>query len=342
MPWVAPVRRSAGGDTWDQPGGSKNFTVQANAGDLVVVTLITSNYPLVIQSVSGGGVPFDWWSNRERGSGYGNAYTFSGVSPTTQTFTLNVTTVNYVNATVYYQLIRWYVFGSHGGPGYHGAWRGGGEAWMYANQNTEKSAFVHNHVDWNATAPTGTWLTTAGPASDGVVVRAGAGIYWAASHLDSTGLNQKTLGTSGSTSTRLTGASLEIKGIYSDVTGPGAPSSIAATPLTDTQIRVDWGASTDDVGVTGYRIYDNGVQIGQVASNVFTFTHSGLTAESAHQYTVRGYDAAGNLGTVSTIANATTFATSVNKLFLGTTKPSFRLGSQLVKKLYLGDQQVWP
>lgn len=343
MPWVAPVRRSAGGDTVQQAGGSKAFSVQANAGDIVVITLLTSNYPLVFSTISGGGIGWRMHANRERGTGYGNAYTISGISPTTQTFTMTINTVNYVNATVYYQLIRWYVFGSHGDYGYEGAWRGSGEGWMYANQNTERSAFVHGHVDWNATSPTGSWIGDAGPASDGIVDRRAEGIYWTASHLDSFGFNQKRLGTVGSSSTRFTGASLEIKGIYVDVTGPGAPPGVSATPLSDTQIRVDWGASTDDVGVAGYRVYDNGVQVsGNIPSNVFTFTHSGLTAETAHQYTVRGYDAAGNLGTVSAIAPATTFATSVNKLYLGANKPSFRLGTKLVTKLYLGNNQVWP
>lgn len=344
MPWVAPVRRSNGGDGVQQAGGSKNFTIQANAGDLVVVTLSTSNYPLVISSISGGGISFTWHDNRERGSGYGNGYTFSGVSPTTQTFTLNVTTVNYVNATVYYQLIRWSVFGSHGGPGYAGAWRASGEPWLYVNQSAEKSAFVHTHVDWNATSPTGVWLTDAGAAYDGVVARHAEGIYWAASNLDSTGINQKRVGVAGgATSTRITGAALEIKGIYVDQSPPLAVPSIAATPLTDTQIRVDWGAATDDIGVTQYRVYDNGVQIGgNLASTARTYTHTGLTAESTHQYTVRAVDAAGNVGAVGTAVPATTFAVSVNKAYAGSVKPSLRLGTNLVRKLYVGTDQVWP
>lgn len=344
MPWVAPVRRSNGGDGVQQAGGSKNFTVQANAGDLVVVSLVTSNYPLVISSISGGGISFTWHDNRERGSGYGNAYTFSGISPTTQTFTLNVTTVNYVNATVYYQMIRWSVFGSHGGIGYTGAWRGSGEPWLYANQSTEKSAFVHGHVDWNATSPTGVWLTDAGAAYDGVVARHAEGIYWLASNLDSTGITQKRIGVAGgATSTRLTGATAEIKGIYVDTQAPGLVSGITATPLSDTQMRIDWGTATDDVGVTKYRVYDNGVQIGpDQDASVHTYTHTGLTAESVHSYTVRALDAAGNLGAAGTAVPGTTLATSVNKAFLAVTKPSLRLGTDLVRKLYVGTDQVWP
>lgn len=244
---------------------------------------------------------------------------------------------------MYYQLIRWFVWGSHGGAGYSGAWRGSGEPWMYANQSTEKSAFVHAHVDWNATAANGSWLTDAGITGYTVTARHAEGIYWAANNWSSTGLTQKRLGVTGSSSTRLTGAALEIKGIYVDTEPPADVPNVSATPLTDSSIRVDWTAPTDDVGVTKYRVYDNGVQIGNdLLANVFTFTHTGLLPESAHQYTVRALDAAGNISGVGVIAPATTFATSVNKLFLGLDKPSFRLGTQLVKKLYLGDQQVWP
>lgn len=345
MPWVPPVRRSAGGDTVQQAGGAKTFSIQANAGDLVVITLATANYPLVISSITGGGISWATHENRERGSGYGNAYTFSGTSPTTQTFTLTVTTVNYVNATVYYQLIRWYVFGSHGGPGYSGAWRAGGEPWLYVNQSTEKSAFVHTHVDWNATSPTGAWLTDCGPPSDGVVARHAEGIYWACSHLDSTGINQKRLGVAGgATSTRITGAGLEIKGIYSDTSPPTVVPNVDAIAMSSSEIRVDWGAPTDDVGVTKYRVYDNGVQVGAdiPVANARTFFHTGLTPESTHVYTVRALDAVGNISPVSASKTVMTKPLEIDKLRLGIAAPKLYVGTAQVDKVYLGDTQIWP
>lgn len=341
MPWVAPVLRSVGGDGGDSSATTRTFSVQANAGDIIALTITSSDYRMNWTGISGGGINWALGASRSGGSGYGAGWTLYGVSPTTQTFTITVTFTT--PSASYLHHIRWYVFGSHGGAGYTGAWRGSGEPWLTANQSTERSAFIHAHVDWNVTAANGVWILDAGAVSHAVIHRGAAAIYWAASHLNSAGLNQKNLGATASSSTRLVGVALEIKGIYVDQQPPNAVPSISATPITDSEIRVDWTAASDDVGVTAYRVYDNGVQIGaDLPETARTFSHTGLTPESAHQYTVRALDAAGNVGATSVIANASTFAISVNKLFLGTTKPSFRLGTQLVKKLYLGNTQVWP
>jgi hypothetical protein len=341
MPWVAPVRRSVGGDTGDSNATTRQFTVQANAGDLVCLTVMSSDYRMNLTGVSGGGIGFTTLQTRNGTAGYGAGWVIAGTSPTTQTFTLTCTFTTPSGA--YYHQIRWYVFGSHGGIGYSGAWRGGGEAWFTANQTTERSAFIHAHVDWNVTAPNGSWILDAGPVSDGVVFRGGAGIYWAAAHLNSFGFNQKNLGAAGASSTRLVGAGMEIKGIYVDTSPPATVPNITATPLDATSVRVNWTAPTDDVGVTAYRVYDNGVQLGaDIPAGTLTYTHTGLAPESTHQYTVRALDAAGNISVAGTAVNATTFPVSVNKAFLATTKPSLRLGTNLVRKLYVGTTQVWP
>src|SRR2546428_11613754 len=39
-----------------------------------------------------------------------------------------------------------------------------------------------------------------------------------------------------------------------DTTPPSAPSSLSVTPSTPTQINLSWTASTDNVGVTGYKV----------------------------------------------------------------------------------------
>ena len=60
-----------------------------------------------------------------------------------------------------------------------------------------------------------------------------------------------------------------------------------------TSIPLTWGASTDDVGVTGYRIDKAGTQVGTATQTGYTVT--GLTCGTAYALTVRAYDAAGNL-----------------------------------------------
>ena len=43
-----------------------------------------------------------------------------------------------------------------------------------------------------------------------------------------------------------------------DTSAPTTPSALSATPVSSSRIDLSWAASTDDVGVAGYRIYRNG------------------------------------------------------------------------------------
>ena len=83
-----------------------------------------------------------------------------------------------------------------------------------------------------------------------------------------------------------------------DTEPPTVPTNVQATALSSTQIRITWTASTDNVGVTGYRIYRNGTQVG--TSVVAGYTDTGLTPSTTYSYTVSAYDAAGNNSAQST------------------------------------------
>jgi hypothetical protein len=90
-------------------------------------------------------------------------------------------------------------------------------------------------------------------------------------------------------------------------------------------------------------VYDYGVQIGaDLSAATLSFLHSNLAEASTHQYTVRAFDAAGNLGGVLDSKTVYVPVSSVNKAYLGPSKPSLRLGTSLVNKLYVGTTQVWP
>jgi 6-phosphogluconolactonase (cycloisomerase 2 family)/chitodextrinase len=100
-----------------------------------------------------------------------------------------------------------------------------------------------------------------------------------------------------------------------DVTPPGAPGSVTATPASTTQINLSWSAATDNVGVTGYRVercQGAGCSgFAQVATpTVTSFNDAGLIAATTYQYRVRAVDAAGNLGAYSVVAAATTLSPS--------------------------------
>jgi chitodextrinase len=57
-------------------------------------------------------------------------------------------------------------------------------------------------------------------------------------------------------------------------------------------IALTWTVSTDNVAVTGYRVYRNGNQI--VSTQVTNYTDTGLAPNTSYTYTVAAFDAAGN------------------------------------------------
>ncbi|WP_371779115.1 CARDB domain-containing protein [Streptosporangium subroseum] len=78
-----------------------------------------------------------------------------------------------------------------------------------------------------------------------------------------------------------------------DSTPPSAPSNLAYTEPGSGQIRLTWGASTDNVGVTGYDVYANGALRGSVGAGVLTYTDT-QPGTATVAYYVRAKDAAGN------------------------------------------------
>jgi len=93
--------------------------------------------------------------------------------------------------------------------------------------------------------------------------------------------------------------------ISDDLTAPSVPTNLAATAASATQINLTWTASTDNVGVTGYRIFRNGAAVG--TSTGTSYSDTGLTQLTTYTYTVSAYDAMGNESAQSSSANATTW-----------------------------------
>jgi hypothetical protein len=78
----------------------------------------------------------------------------------------------------------------------------------------------------------------------------------------------------------------------SDTTAPTAPSNLTATALSTNQVSLNWSASTDNVGVSGYKIFRNGTQI--TTSVNTSFSDNTVLPNSTYDYQVQAYDAAGN------------------------------------------------
>jgi YD repeat-containing protein len=77
-----------------------------------------------------------------------------------------------------------------------------------------------------------------------------------------------------------------------DTSPPTAPSGLTASASSWSTVNLSWSASTDNVGVAGYKIYRGGTQIGTSAGT--SYTDSTTAPNSSYSYTVSAYDAAGN------------------------------------------------
>ncbi len=92
-----------------------------------------------------------------------------------------------------------------------------------------------------------------------------------------------------------------------DTQAPTAPTGLIVTPVSASQVNLSWTASMDNIGVIGYRVERNTMEIGMTSS--LSFSDTGLTASTTYAYRVRAIDAAGNLSPYSMVVNGTTQTT---------------------------------
>jgi chitodextrinase len=90
-----------------------------------------------------------------------------------------------------------------------------------------------------------------------------------------------------------------------DTSAPMAPTLLTATAASGNSVTLSWGAATDNIGVTGYYIYRNGVQLASVAS-VTTYTDQTALPSTSYSYSVKAFDAAANVSAASNAASVTT------------------------------------
>ena len=90
----------------------------------------------------------------------------------------------------------------------------------------------------------------------------------------------------------------------SDTTAPTAPANLETTPLSISEIQLNWSASTDNVGVTGYHVWRDGSQI--ATTTLTTYLDTGLATSTSYTYYVTAFDAAGNESASSSPAVVTT------------------------------------
>ncbi len=91
-----------------------------------------------------------------------------------------------------------------------------------------------------------------------------------------------------------------------DTQTPTVPTGLTATVISATEIDLSWNASTDNVGVTQYRVYTGGTLIGSVAGT--SAAVGSLSPNTAYSFTVSACDAAGNCSSQSAATTARTQA----------------------------------
>ena len=91
-----------------------------------------------------------------------------------------------------------------------------------------------------------------------------------------------------------------------DTVAPTAATNLAVTGTTSSTVSLSWTAGTDNIAVTSYEIYMNGVLKTSVSSSNLTATITGLSASTAYSFYVVAKDAAINSSPASNTVNGTT------------------------------------
>jgi acid phosphatase type 7 len=93
-----------------------------------------------------------------------------------------------------------------------------------------------------------------------------------------------------------------------DTTKPTTPQNLSATAVSASQVNLSWTASSDDVGVNGYKVFRGSTQVGTTATT--SYSDAGLQANTTYQYHVVAYDSAANDSDPSSTVSATTLTPS--------------------------------
>jgi len=96
-----------------------------------------------------------------------------------------------------------------------------------------------------------------------------------------------------------------------DVSAPSVPGTPVVGAVTANSVALSWAASSDDVGVTGYRVFRDGTQVSTTNGSTTSFQDTGLAASTTYSYTVQAVDAAANASGMSGARSATTSSSAM-------------------------------
>lgn len=162
-------------------------------------------------------------------------------------------------------------------------------------------------------SPLPTFTLTSAPAGMAIGSSSGA-IAWTPA-IGQDGAQAVTVQASNAAGTVIQSYTINVSAVAPDITPPSTPTGLVASNITKSSFRLDWAASTDNVAVTGYRVYvvtrcgfKNSKTCYTLQQTVIgtSATISGLTAGTGYRYTVSAVDAAGNVSPVAAAILVTT------------------------------------
>ncbi|MFF4399045.1 PQQ-dependent sugar dehydrogenase [Streptomyces sp. NPDC001480] len=95
-------------------------------------------------------------------------------------------------------------------------------------------------------------------------------------------------------------------GAAADTQAPTRPGQPSCPDIGEDGLTLAWGASTDNVGVTAYDLYEHGNKIGEAPGGSTSKDLTGLTPNTTYDLTVIARDAAGNTSSASPVVDCTT------------------------------------
>ncbi|WP_433453883.1 PQQ-dependent sugar dehydrogenase [Streptomyces sp. CA-142005] len=95
-------------------------------------------------------------------------------------------------------------------------------------------------------------------------------------------------------------------GTPADTQAPTRPGQPSCSDIGEDRLTLSWGASTDDVGLAAYDLYEHGNKIGEAAGDATSKTLTGLAPNTTYDLTVIARDTAGNTSPASPVVDCTT------------------------------------
>jgi|GEM_PF-1807669 len=289
------------------PATAYTFTVKAK--DAAGNVSAASNAASVTTDASGGGTGS---ITREYWTGIGGTSVSAIPVGTAPSGTASLTSLEGPTdwADNYGDRIRGYITPSSSGSyTFYIAGDDDSELWLSTDANPankSRIAYVTGYTGSRA------WTTMSSQQSAAKTLTAGQPYYVEVLHKEGVGGDNLAVGWTGpglSSITVIDGSYLSPYSPSADTQAPSAPTGLTSPSKTSTSVSLSWTAATDNVGVTGYDVYNGSSLAGSTSgASATTFTATGLTPATAYTFTVKAKDAAGNVSAASNAASVTTDA----------------------------------